>query len=223
MLSIIIPVYNEENTIGKTLSTLVYGDNIEVIVVDGGSQNKTVELAQQYPVKVICASKNRALQMNKGAEVSYGDVLLFLHSDSWFEKGSLEEIIQALNNGCVGGCLSQRINSQRIIYRGIEESGNIRARLFKVFYGDQAIFVKRDIFFKVGGFDNVPLFEDILFSQKMKREGKTIVLNKKVFVSDRRWERKGIIKTTFIFCLLTLGFQLNVPYDKLKRLYQDTR
>lgn len=223
MISIIIPVYNEERIIRKVLGGLQYGDSIEVIVVDGGSRDRTVEFAAQYPVKVIQSIKNRAVQMNKGAEASSGDMLLFLHADCLLEEGSLKAIQDSLRDGYDGGCLCQRINSTNFIFRCIEASGSLRAKCLKVFYGDQAIFVRKDIFLKVGGFDNIPLFEDILFSKKIKKEGKTMVLNKKVFVSPRRWEENGIVKATFINWLLTFGFLLNVPYDRLKKLYHDIR
>ncbi|MBI3008197.1 MAG: TIGR04283 family arsenosugar biosynthesis glycosyltransferase [Candidatus Omnitrophica bacterium] len=223
MLSIIIPVYNEEKIIRKILGTLPYSDNIEVIIVDGGSSDRTIEFAGQYPVKVVQSIKNRAVQMNKGAEMACGDILLFLHADCLLEKGSIEAIQDILKDGYGGGCLCQRINSTNFIFRCIEASGSLRAKCLKIFYGDQAIFVRRDIFFKLGGFDQVPLFEDVLFSKKIKKEVKTKMLNKHVFVSPRRWEENGIIKTTFINWLLTLGFLLNVPYDRLKKLYQDIR
>jgi|SRR3989338_7540235 len=223
MISIIIPVYNEENIIQETLAALPYKDNLEVIVVDGGSLDRTVEIAKGYPVKVILGPKNRALQMNMGAEAAKGEAFLFLHADCALEAGSLGEIQGYLGNGCVGGCLRQRINSGKLIYRAIEASGNIRARLSKVFYGDQAIFVRRDVFFKVGGFDNIPIFEDIFFSKKLKKAGQTKVLDKKVFVSPRRWEKNGIIKTTFIYWLLTIGLRLNFSIDTLKRIYYDVR
>lgn len=152
-----------------------------------------------------------------------GEVMLFLHADCLLEEESLETIENLLKDGYIGGCLSQRINSARPIYRFIEASGNLRAKLFRVFYDDQAIFVRRDIFSKVGGFDNVPLFEDVLFSKKMAKEGKTCVLNKEVFVSPQRWQRKGIIMTTIIFWLLSLGLSLGISFNRLKRLYQDIR
>lgn len=223
MISIIIPVYNEESIIRKALANLPYRDKIEVIVVDGGSQDKTVEFTKQYPIKLIKCVKNRAIQMNEGAKISRGNILLFLHADCLLEEGSLRKIEHSLRNGYAGGCLTQKINSFHFIFRWIETSGNIRAKLFKVFYGDQAIFVRRDIFFKVGEFDKVPLFEDVLFSKKMKKVGKAKVLNKKVFVSPRRWQKNGIIKTTFINWILNLGFLSNMSFDRLKKIYSEVR
>lgn len=223
MITIIIPVYNEESIIREILGRLPYGDGVEVIVVDAASKDRTIEFTKRYPVRVVECIRNRAEQMNRGAQMAGGDILLFLHADCLFEKGSLEAIEDSLKNGCIGGCLSQRIDSGEIIYRIIEASGNIRARLFKVFYGDQAVFVRRDIFKKIGGFDNVELFEDIIFSKKLRRAGKTRILNKRVYVSPRRWKRQGIIKTTLINYILTLGFLLGFPAAILKRIYLDVR
>ncbi len=223
MTSIIIPVYNEEKNINRVLESLADDKGLEIIVVDGRSEDRTVEFASRFPVKVIQCSKNRALQMNKGAEASCGDMLLFLHADCFLEKGSIGAIQDILRDGYGGGGLTQKIKSSKRIFRCIEASGNIRARLLKIFYGDQAIFVRRDIFLKLGGFDDISLFEDVLFSKKMGKEIKTKILNKKVFVSPRRWEKGGIIRVTFINWLLTLGFILNVPIDRLKRIYHDIR
>lgn len=225
MLSIIIPTYNEEAALSEALGALPYGNNIEVIVADGQSTDRTEEFIRRYPaLKLIqCAAKGRASQMNEAARHAKGEIFLFLHADCRLEKESPKAISQAIKNGHIGGCLSQRISSGKVVYRFIEASGNIRARLFKVFYGDQAIFVRRDVFFKLGGFDNLPLFEDILFSKKLMRAGETRVLDKKVFVSPRRWQKNGIIMTTIIFWLLTLGLSLGVSFDRLKRLYQDIR
>lgn len=223
MISVIMPVYNEEATIVEALSGLLRNNNIEVIVADGASSDRTVELAKQYPVKIITSEKGRAQQMNAGAKAAAGRYLIFLHADCFLEEGALGVVADYLDNGYVGGCFSQKINSAGIIYRVIEASGNIRARLSKIFYGDQAIFARRDIFFKLGGFDDVALFEDILFSRKMKKEGRAAILPQSVYASPRRWEKKGIIKTTFMHWLLTLGFHCNIPLNKLKNLYDDIR
>lgn len=223
MISVIIPVYNEESAIRKTLSALPYKDGLEVIVVDGESRDRTREFARAFPAAVVECVKSRALQMNKGAQLATQDALVFLHADCRLEDGSLRAISDCLRAGYVGGCLTQAIDSKKFIYRLIEYSGNIRARLSKIFYGDQAIFVRRDVFFKLGGFDNLPLFEDILFSKKLTREGETGILAKRVFASPRRWQKNGIVMTTIIFWLLTLGLSLGISFDRLKRFYQDIR
>lgn len=223
MISVIMPVYNEEAAIGEALSSLLGNNNIEVIVADGASSDRTVERAMRYPVRVISSEKGRARQMNAGAKAAQGQYLIFLHADCFFENGALEAVKDALNNGYIGGCFYYKIHSPRIIYRLIEASGNIRARLSKIFYGDQAIFVRRDAFFKIGGFDDVDLFEDILFSRKMKKAGRTEILPQAVYASARRWERQGVIKATLIYWLLGLGLSFGIPNDILKKVYLDVR
>ncbi len=223
MISIIVPVYNEEKSLGEFLQRLPYQDGIETIIADGQSLDATASLARKYPVKIIQTIKNRASQMNAGARIAQGDVFIFLHADCFLGEGSLAAINDCLKKGYIGGCLSQRINSDKIIYRLIEASGNVRARLTKIFYGDQAIFARRDIFLKLGGFDEVLLFEDILFSRKMERQGRVKILSKKVFASSRRWDEGGVAKSTLIYWLLTLGFLLRIPFSRLKMMYNDIR
>jgi len=223
MISVIIPTYNEEKAIKSLLDCLASNHNIEVIVVDGGSQDRTREFAQQFTVKVIECAKNRALQMNEGVKQAKGDTLLFLHADSVPENKSLNLIDENMRDGFVGGCLSQSIDSRKKIYRLIESSGNIRAKISRIFYGDQAIFVRRDVFLKIGGFDAVELFEDVLFSKKLRRIGKTSVLPCKIFCSPRRWERQGVIKATFTYWILSLGFMIGVSHRSLKKVYGDIR
>lgn len=223
-ISVIIPTYNEAKDIGRCIECILdIAPDIELIVVDGGSLDETVNITRRYSVKTIQDIKNRAIQMNKGAERSRKDILLFLHADCLLEDNALSEIIKSIRDGYIGGCLSQEIDSSKIIYRFIEFSGNIRARMFKIFYGDQAIFVRKDIFFEIGGFDEVELFDDIIFSKKLRGKGKTVVLKQKVYTSPRRWERQGIIKTTIINWMISIGFFLKIPPSVLKKIYLDIR
>ncbi len=222
-LSIIIPACNEEETIGKTLSALVKEDVHEIIVADGYSADRTGEIARRHPVTVIKAPRNRARQMNEGAKAASGDVLVFLHADCTIDGKALEAISKAVEGGLAGGCLSQRIDSKGWIYRFIESSGNIRARLSRVFYGDQVIFAGKEVFDRAGGFDEVELFEDIMFSKKMKKAGRTCILNEKVHSSARRWKKQGICRTTLVNYLLTGGLFLGVCPGRLKKIYHDIR
>jgi rSAM/selenodomain-associated transferase 2 len=223
MISVIVPTLNEERNIARLLDSLCRVEAPEVIVVDGGSGDRTVELAKGYPVQLVACGKNRALQMNRGAEVSRGDTLLFLHADCTLEEGSLGAIERAVREGYAGGCLTQRISSDRTIYRSIERSGNLRAKWSKVFYGDQAIFVRSTVFSKLGGFDEIDLFEDVEFSKKLRSAGKVVVLDKKVYTSPRRWEAHGVVKATLINWLVSMGFVLGISPARLKKIYRDMR
>lgn len=224
MISIIIPLYNEEKMLFehssclKDLSCLA-----ELIFVDGASSDRTIEPAKQFG-RVLQSQKGRAIQMNYGAGYAKGDILLFLHADSIISVDALACIEKKISeDGYVGGCLTQRIDNDVCIYRAIEAQGNLRARATKVFYGDQGIFVKKGVFVKMGGFPEVPIMEDVLFTRKLRRLGKTVVLSDKIIVSARRWEKKGIIRTMLLYNLLIILFWLKVPLDKIKKLYEETR
>ncbi len=222
MTSVIIPVFNEEDTIADALSQFS-DEEVDVIVVDGGSTDSTCEIVRKFNCQLIESQANRAVQMNIGAKAAKGDKIIFLHADCFLEKGSLQAVEQCLSNGFLGGCLTHKILSPRIIFRFIEASGNIRAALLKVFYGDQAIFVRRDVFFTLGMFEQVDILEDVKFSKALKKIGKSCILKNKVFVSARRWEKQGVIKTTFINWIVSVGFAMGVPLNKLGALYRNVR
>ena len=224
MISIICPVYNEEKILTEAAANLEkLSRQAEIIFVDGGSLDRSAEIAGGFG-KVLKCKKGRAAQMNHGARFAKADILLFLHVDTVISTEALKSIAKSINeDSFIGGCLTQRIDNDSFVYRLIEAQGNTRARRRKVFYGDQGIFVKKDAFLAAGGFPEVPIMEDVLFTGELKKLGRTVVLPDKIIVSARRWERKGIIKTTLLFNLIIILFHLKVPLSKIKLLYEDLR
>ena len=224
MISIICPVYNEEKILTEAAANLEkLSRQAEIIFVDGGSLDRSAEIAGGFG-KVLKCKKGRAAQMNHGARFAKADILLFLHVDTVISTEALKSIAKSINeDSFIGGCLTQRIDNDSFVYRLIEAQGNTRARRRKVFYGDQGIFVKKDAFLAAGGFPEVPIMEDVLFTGELKKLGRTVVLPDKIIVSARRWERKGIIKTTLLFNLIIILYHLKVPLSKIKLLYEDLR
>lgn len=224
MISIISPVYNEEKILSKNHPLFrKLSSYAEFIFVDAGSTDRGLEAAPGY-AKVLTCKKGRAAQMNYGASFAKGDILFFLHADNHILPEALFSIEKTISeNNFIGGCLTQRIDKNGVIYRLIESQGNLRARFSKVFYGDQGIFARKDIFLKMGGFPQVPIMEDVLFSRRLRDFGKAVVLPDKIFVSARRWQSRGIIKTFLLYNWIILLFRFGYPLDKIKRLYEDLR
>ncbi|MDP3981042.1 MAG: TIGR04283 family arsenosugar biosynthesis glycosyltransferase [Chlamydiota bacterium] len=218
-----MPTYNEESVLVKTLCQIALEREAhEIIIVDGGSLDQTIHRAHIYG-KVYTSSKGRSKQMNEGARFARGDILLFLHADTIFEDGSLTQIRHAVQDGFIGGCFCQKIDETSFIFRCIESSGNIRARLRNVFYGDQGIFVRKDIFDQLHGYRDIELFEDVDFSIRLRKMGPLKVLSKRLWVSGRRWRRYGIVKATLINRFLLLLFRIRIPVRYLIRMYPDVR
>lgn len=224
MISVIIPIYDEEKILSENS---VYFRNLsqkaELIFVDGGSVDRSAQIAGSFG-RVVLAEKGRAVQMNYGASLAGKDIILFLHADTCVSPEALSSIEEKITGcGFVGGCLTQRINNESFIYRLIEAQGNSRAKLTKVFYGDQGIFVKKDVFLAAGGFPEVPILEDVIFTRKLRSQGKTVVLGDKIVVSSRRWEKRGIISTFLLYSLILILFRLSIPLEKIKMIYDDLR
>lgn len=224
MVSVVIPVYNEEKILSANCACLRrLSQRAELIFSDGGSSDRTRTIASDYG-RVVNGKKGRAAQMNFAVAQSSFDILLFLHADTAITQEALEAVEHKVTeDGFIGGCLNQRIDKPGFIYRIIESIGNTRAKLTKVFYGDQAIFVRKDIFLKLGGFPQEPIMEDVLFTKKLRKCGRTIVLPDKVIVSARRWEEKGILKMALLYGLINILFWLRFPLEKIKILYDDVR
>ncbi|MBF2021868.1 MAG: TIGR04283 family arsenosugar biosynthesis glycosyltransferase [Hydrococcus sp. C42_A2020_068] len=220
-ISIIIPVLNEAAIIQETLSRFQNSSDIEIIIVDGGSQDRTVELARELGVKVIVSPQfGRANQMNLGAAAATGNILLFLHADTHLPTGYSEIIQETLSRPqTVAGAFELAIDSQEKSLRLVERVVNLRARFCSLPYGDQAIFLKASIFREIGGFPDLPIMEDFEFIQCLKKRGKITIAPAKVITSSRRWQKLGIFKTTLINQLIILGYYLGISPKKLARLY----
>ena len=222
-ISVIIPILNEAKILEKTLSQLQSElESHELIIVDGGSTDTSVYIAEKYG-KVVPSERGRAKQLNTGAAVATGDILIFLHADIWLEPGVLAAVAIALSSGYVGGGFRQKIDGESILYRLIEIAGDIRGRYLKVFYGDSGIFLTRTDFEKIGGFPDIPILEEMEFSKGMQRLGKTTLLTPHIHISARRWKTKGIVRTTLNNWLITLLYFLGISPESLARLYRHIR
>ncbi len=222
-ISVIIPTLNEAKTLEKMLSRLQSElKSQELIVVDGGSTDTSVCIAKRYG-RVVVSERGRAKQLNAGATAATGDIFIFLHADIWLEPGAFDAVARALASGYVGGGFRQKIDGKNILYRLIEKAGDIRGKYLKVFYGDSGIFLTRANFEKIGGFPNVSILEEMEFSKALRRLGKTTLLTPCIHISARRWETRGIVRTTLKNWLITLLYFIGVAPEKLARLYGHIR
>lgn len=219
-LSVIVPVLNEAPAIAGALAALqpLRAQGHEVIVVDGGSDDGTVALAQAGADRVIAAARGRARQMNAGAATARGDVLLFLHADTRLPPRADRLIVEALAHRGWGR-FDVRLSGRQPMLRVIERAMNWRSRLTGIATGDQAIFVRRDRFEAVGGFPGIPLMEDIALSRRLKAFGPPRCLAARVVTSSRRWEAGGIARTVLLMWRLRLAYFLGADPARLAQRY----
>ncbi len=222
-VSIIIPVYNEEKTIRRLLRTLVPVKNkAEIIFVDGGSTDGTLSLMpEEYTV--IQGAKGRARQMNLGAEKSSGNVLFFLHCDSELPEDAVEQIESVMRKYRVG-CFGIAFHSKNIWMKCCQIISNHRIKDRKVMFGDQGIFIRRKLFFEVGGFPEIPIMEDYQFSLTLKEMGVRIgIAKKRIYTSDRRFARGGRLRIMWKMNRLRAMYRRGVEIEKIADLYRDVR
>jgi len=223
-ISVILPLLNEEKVIGPALAALTALKPHEIIVVDGGSSDRTRAICAQCGAKVLIAGAGRARQMNRGALEATGDVLLFLHADTRLPASALRDIAAALGEPrYVGGRFDVELDSERRLLKMVGAMISCRSRMTKVGTGDQAIFVRRGIFEEMGGFPDIPLMEDIAFCRKLKQMGEVACLKSKVVTSARRWEAHGVWRTILRMWILKILYFAGVSPARLKQYYADTR
>ena len=219
-ISVIVPTLNEQACLTATLDAVTLANGDELIVVDAGSTDGTLDIARRYTPKCYQGPRGRAQQMNHGARHAGGDILLFLHADTMLPPGGLDAVRSALQQpGAVGGAFRLIITPATPALRLVAWGTNLRSRFGGLPYGDQALFVSRRVFDELGGYDDVPFMEDLRLVQALRRRGRLVILPQAVATSGRRWQRNGILYTTArnIF-LMTLYF-CGVQPVTLKRWY----
>lgn len=220
-VSVIIPTLNEETHICATLSAVKSDDRAEIIVVDGGSSDRTLDLLRDNGVDAFHSSGGRSGQMNAGARRASGDIFLFLHADTLLPDHWYDHVLQAFESPDVlGGAFLLGIDANLPGLRIIEKLANVRSRILQMPYGDQAIFLRRETFETIGGFPEIPLLEDLELVRKLRRLGRLRILPIEVLTSARRWQHHGVWRTTVINQLVLLGHVLGIPVDRLARFYR---
>ncbi|MGH7873305.1 MAG: TIGR04283 family arsenosugar biosynthesis glycosyltransferase [Candidatus Binatia bacterium] len=223
-ISVIVPVLNEEKTIEASLCALIALAPHEIIIVDGGSEDRTGEICRRFNVSLTSSARGRARQMNHGAREASGAVLLFLHADTRLPESAFADIAGALREPrYLGGRFDVELLGRHWMFKIISALINYRSRATKVGTGDQALFVRREVFERMGGFPEIPLMEDIAFCRRLKHIGDIACLRSRVVTSARRWEVDGVWRTIFRMWTLKALYLAGVSPARLKDFYADTR
>lgn len=242
LISIIIPTYNEAGNIGELLSELTSvvgaGSCLEIIVVDGGSSDRTPAIVSDFVsdfvgnsrIQLLSTSPGRAAQMNQGAKAAQGEILLFLHADSRLPKDFIKLVHQVWatpeqgsknpSHPYIAGAFELEITGDLPGLRLVEKLVNCRSHLFQLPYGDQAIFLQATTFQQLGGFPDLPIMEDFQLIRQLQKLGKIAIVPVPVKTSPRRWQKLGVWQTTIINQLVILAFFLGLSPKKIANFYR---
>ncbi|MGQ9646821.1 MAG: TIGR04283 family arsenosugar biosynthesis glycosyltransferase [Thermodesulfobacteriota bacterium] len=225
-ISIILPVLNEAEALRETLSVLqpFRAEGHEVIVVDGGSQDDSVQLSKPLADQVVSCQRGRSRQMNAGAKIAKGDLFIFLHADTFLPQKATLYITEVMQKKGTGwGRFDVQLSGTNVFFRAIEHLMNLRSRLTGIATGDQAIFIRRQLFESVNGFPDIDLMEDIALSKMLKRHSRPFRIRERVLTSSRRWEKNGIIRTILQMWYLRLAYFLGANPNRLALIYGPIR
>jgi rSAM/selenodomain-associated transferase 2 len=223
--SIIIPVVHEGERIHDLIESLNHLDsdkNIEIIIVDGTEEQDTLKAIHSNNAIKISSEKGRAKQMNSGASVARGEVLIFLHADTELPPRALKKIHFLMEQGDrVGGAFDLGIKSDKFIFKVIATLSSLRSRLNRIPFGDQAIFIQREFFNTIGGYKEIPLMEDVELMRRIKKSGNRIwIFYDRVMTSPRRWEKEGVVYCTLRNWTLQTLYFLGISPHKLIHFYK---
>lgn len=221
-ISIIVPVYNEASTINKLIGNLEqFRDCCEIIFVDGGSSDGTDRIIEKKYRPFYSPQKGRSYQMNYGASLSKGDILLFLHADSFLPDDAPGQIHRVIRGGYKVGCFKIKFDGRSILMKICGSMSNLRVRLRNIAFGDQGIFINRNYFYELGGFAEIPLMEDYQLSMDIKADGEKIALTRtKIETSERRFAQKGRLRTMIRMQRLQYMYRKGKDIDVIANLYK---
>lgn len=220
LISVIIPVYNEEKIIGRLIEKLLPLHGLEIIVSDGGSRDATPEIGRAYPVIFLSGEAGRARQMNLGAQAAGGEILFFLHADSDPELSVFAQIRQAVQQGFCWGCCTLEYAANGLIYRSLDWAAALRAKVISSCFGDQGIFCTRALFNQLGGFPELPLMEDLEFSRRAAKLSKPAVLPAKIMASPRRFQKYGLLHTIYKIQIAKWMYYRGKPIEEIAAYYR---
>ena len=218
-ISVILPALNEAEGIGRALAA-AEAPGIERIVVDGGSRDNTVEIARSSGATVLTSSPGRARQLNAGARAAAGEYLLFVHADTCLPSQFAEEVQRTLTlPGVAAGTFHLRIDGAGWGFRLIERAANLRSAYLELPYGDQGIFLRAELFRKIGGYPELPFMEDFEMARRLRRAGRIATAPAAVLTSARRWKRLGVLRATLLNQLFLLAYLAGMPPRRIARWY----
>jgi len=223
-ISVIIPVRGEEGRIKKTLHDLRAcdgGDQVEIIVVDGDEKGTTCRVINDSDVVALRAPRGRGRQMNAGATVAHGDILVFLHADTRLPRDAFESVRRVFRDTeCAAGAFDLTIDAPGILFRIIERAATIRSRVTRIPYGDQCHVVRRTVFEQMSGYRDIPIMEDVDFMRRVRKgDGLVAFFGERVITSARRWRKEGIIRCTLRNWFLMILYFMGARPERLSRFY----